>query len=270
MAEADPEAAHLSGGLPAFDRTLAWAWRAVRRARADGEYTQTVALGAAAGAGLGLGLLRFLTALLTSKTPGLFFVLNVFFGALLGGAVTLGYLIARPLLLLPLEPSAEEPAEPAWRQPILTVLVGVLVFGLAQMIVIGTTGRLSLSGKGAVFGLGLAAGLGLCLALYLPLRPPFWERPRNWPLRLAVVALLFAALQGVFIYFIDPFSSLVILLPAADYRANFVGFAWASAFPGWYQLLAILDALLAGAVLTAGLLTGARLADRFYRSWRRP
>jgi hypothetical protein len=285
MAEADPPVTALNASLPAVDRLLTWGWRARRQILAGLDYILVLALGAAFGAGFGLGLLRFITALFTGKTPGLFLILNIHFGFFLGGAVALAYLIANPLLLRPVGPAASGP--PPASAPgasssastrlrlALAVLLGTLFFCLAQAVIVLTTGRLALSGKEGVYGLGMLAGLGWCLALFLLSAQPFWERPRLWPIRMAAAALVFASLQALFLYAqssaagIDYRSSLVFLLTGMDYERNFTGLAWISAFPGWFNLLALLDAVLAAGLLTLGALLGARLADRFFRTWRR-
>jgi hypothetical protein len=74
-------------------------------------------------------------------------------------------------------------------------------------------------------------------------------------------AVIFILMQAIFLLRNDLFRSMVILLPAAAYRADF------NPNPPIYLAMALIDAALAGGLLAGGALLGLRAGWRLYSDW---
>jgi hypothetical protein len=259
LAEADSETDQLNNDKNFPERLAILAWRSVHRITTDGPRLAFLVLGAGFGSGLGLAFLRFVTALLTGRTPGLNAMIYFIYGAFLGASLILGYIIAG---YLPTSTATQESARS--KIPWLAVLLSGLLFGLAHLLTALTSGSLSLSGKEWVALTGLLAGFLLGAALS-PWQPSAYrqEKPVAPPAGLFALsgAVIFILMQGIFILRNDLFRSMVILLPAAAYRADF------NPKPSIYLAMALVDAALAGGLLAWGALLGLRVGWRLYANW---
>jgi Novel STAND NTPase 1 len=259
LAEADGEIEKLNSDLTLWERLAVLAWRSVHRITRDGPRLAFLALGAGFGGGACLALLRFITALLTGRTPGLNAMIYFIYGAFLGTSLILGFILAG---YLPVSPETGKGPRPA--SPWLAILLSGLLFGIAHLLTAFTSGSLALQGKEWVALTGLLAGilLGISLSPWKPLgtsqekqavSPPGWFMFSG--------ALIFSLMQGIFLLRNDLFRSMVILLPAAAYRADF------NPNPAVYLAMALIDAALAGGLLAGGILLGLRAGRRLYSNW---
>lgn len=259
LAEADPETEKLNNDLTLSERIAILTWRSIHRISGDGPRLAFLVLGAGFGSGLCLGILRFITALLTGRTPGLFAMIFFVYGGFLGASLILGFIIAG---YLPTTPS--KAGTPHSKVPWLAILLSGILFGIAHLLTALTSGAFSLQGKEWVALTGLLAGilLGICLSSWRPLDPG-QEKPAAGPPGWLVpaAAAIFVLMQGIFLLRNDLFRSMVILFPAAAYRADF------SPNPPIYLAMALGDAALAGALLAAGILLGLRAGWRLYSNW---
>lgn len=286
LAEADPMSSGEQTDLDILSRLSVWVWRFSIRAFSDGLRILTLTTGVALGSGFALGILRFLTALITRKTPGLFALLNFDYGALLGGALVFGHLVSGHLLLRPFD-------DPAGNQRDLDIsidkkaqkffddrklywfswIISSLLFSIAYLFITFTAGSLSISGKWMVLILGWFVGLVLSQAVALALGPwPIYclRLPNHRPAFLLTIGALLLA-QAIFVFSNSTQLSLVILWTAASFRADLAYLAkWPllgyliNAFPNWYIFMALLDAIIVAAIFMYGLLAGFRLACRVY------
>jgi len=269
LADADPEIARLNADLPLPERSGVWLWRVRRRLIRERHCIAGLTLGGAIAGGLGLALLRGLTAALTRYTVGLHFAMNFYWGALLAAALTLGFVLAGPLLLRPGCGKAQPrkvSGNPSGLGP--AVALGALLFGLVHWLIAALIG-LDLQRAPLVPVLGFVAGLGLSLA------PACAVRRRHLIATSLVAGLAFALTQAIFIAAGGAGGeSLAIVWPGRLYRADLARYAAAwwqwvmSNLPGWYHYVALLDAGLAGSVLAAGTAIGVRLADRWLARWQ--
>jgi hypothetical protein len=259
LAEADPEIEKLNNDLSLSERLAILAWRSIHRISGDGPRLAFLVLGAGVGAGLCLGILRFITALLTGRTPGLNAMIYFIYGAFLGASLILGFILTG---YLPITPAKGE--TPRSKVPWLAILLAGILFGIAHLLTAFASGALSFQGKEWVALTGLLAGilLGVSLSSWKPLEhreeqqaaiPPGWF--------VFSTAATFILMQGIFLLRNDLFRSMVIIFPAAAYRADF------SPNPLVYLAMALIDAGLAGALLAGGILLGLRAGWRLYSNW---
>jgi len=279
LAEADREIVTLNRSLPWSERTAVWIWRIRRGLFRDRQRILALTLGGAIGAGVGLGALRGLTALLTDQTIGVHALMNFDFGFLLAAALILGKILAEHLLLEPVQPlvdRGDNTRASKWLPTGLSVLLGGLLFAVLYMFVVTISGAISLSGKNLVIVTGILAGLGLSLALAAFPIERLFSPPQRWGLRAGGAAFIFVLLHSIFIALGDIDRSIAIVWPGRTYRTAFNPYreTWPwqqlmAAIPPWFNLLALVDAALAGFVLAMGMMVGMRQANRFLDYWRR-
>jgi hypothetical protein len=259
LAEADSETDQLNNDKTLPERLAILGWRSIHRIMSDGPRLAFLVLGAGLGSGLCLAFLRFITALLTGRTPGLNAMIYFIYGAFLGASLILGFIIAG---YLPIGSAMQDPGRPKF--PWLAVLLSGLLFGIAHLLTALTSGSLSLHGKEWVALTGLLAGilLGAALSLWQP-SAYRQEKPSAPPAGIFALsgAVIFILMQGIFVLRNDLFRSMVILLPAAAYRADF------NPNPSVYLAMALADAALAGGLLAWGTLLGLRAGWRLYANW---
>jgi len=269
LADADPKFVGLNAALSRLDRLAVWRWRVQRRFTRNRSHILTVTLGGAIGAGLGLGVLRGVLAPLTGDTPGLQFAMSVWWGIILGAALTFGMMLADVLLVGSSATGEEGPA--LWRLPVppgalpalLAVSLGTLFFGSAHLLLAFATGLFLFVGKVWVVLSGFVAGLGLSLALSD--RP--WVAPQEtagrWLFRLGVVGALSALAQLLF-FAVKSDLSMTVVKASSSYAFNMGRYNWAwwqslmQQFPQWPQVFGLLDSVLVGWVLFAGTFAGVR------------
>lgn len=264
IAEADPDLEVSRGELAGQLTWLVWAQRFRLRLWADRKRITMLMIGTMLGSGFVQAVLRFFIALVTGRTPGLFAFITFWYGAMLAAPLTFGFLAAGKMPALTRR--QPPPAKPASnRQSLPGALLGGTGFGLLHLLIAFTAGSLSFQGKELLAVMGLAAGICLGLSL-LPWRQRLetplgkFRTPGFWLLLLA--AIVFAAVQGVFIVLQQDFTSLVLTFPAAAYRSEI------SAQPAVYIGLALADAALSGAALAGGWLLGLRLGWQGFAAWR--
>ncbi len=277
LADADPKFAGLNATLSRLDRLAVWRWRVRRRFTRNRSHILLVTLGGAIGAGLGLGLLRGVLAPLTGDTPGLQFAMSVWWGIILGAALTFGMMLADVLLVGSSAAADEGPAiwglpVPAGSLPaVLAIFLGTLCFGGVHLLLAFATGLILFIGKVWIVLAGFIAGLGLSLGLSD--RP--WVGPRKlsggWMLRSGmVVAVAFALAQLLFIA-VGSDLSMTVVKPAGSYAFNMGRYNWAwwqtliEQFPQWPQALGLLDSVLVGLTLFAGTVAGVRFVVDWLR-----
>lgn len=259
LAEADSETVELLSDQSISESSAIFAWRAIHRITGDGPRLAFLVFGAGVGSGTCLAILRFITALLTGRTPGLNALIYFIYGGFLGAALILGFMLADYLPIGPARQNSSPPFPP-WR----AVLLSGVLFGVAHLLTALTSGSLSLHGKEWVALSGLLAGILFGVTLS-PWKPSAYGRERpaapspGW-FALAG-ALVLSLMQGIFLLRNDLFRSMVILLPAAAYRADF------NPNPAVYLPMALLDAALAGGLLAGGLLLGLKAGWRLYANW---
>ena len=258
----------LNRTLPLVQRIGIWFWRLLRSVRRERKAVLWTTIGAAAGAGVGLGIWRGLVAWLSgSPVSGFLGFVHVIYGMLLGAGLSLGISLGRILLLERLTSLKVDNNlhKPGW----LPALLGGLGFGLAHAWIFVLNGGVLLSGNWLVVGMGFVAGLVSSVLLLTPLsRPkvtPVWKDA--W--RLGAVGIAFAAIQVVMTIYGQ--RSLAVTYPERAFRADFFRFAanpgianLMDAAPFWPQILAVLDALVAGLLLATGILYGVQIVQRIY------
>jgi hypothetical protein len=231
----------------------------MHRITSDGPRLAFLVLGAGFGSGVCLALLRFITALLTGRTPGLNAMIYFIYGAFLGATLILGFILAGYFPGSPAETGTSR-----LKFPWFAILLSGILFGAAHLLTALTSGSLSLHGKEWVALTGLLAGilLGGTLSVWEPSAYD-QERPAAPPIAWFALsgAVIFILMQGIFLLRNDLFRSMVILLPAAAYRADF------NPNPNIYLAMALIDAALAGGLLAGGTLIGLRAGWRLYSDW---
>jgi hypothetical protein len=273
LADADPEIETLNAGLPPWDRFGAWLWRVQTRVIRDRSRVYAFTLGGAIGAGILLAVLRATVGFLAeSSTASPFCGIYSYVGAILGGAVGLATALSGPLVLS--EPSLDSAGPPTSRRPALSaVALGTIFFGFAHMITAFIGGH-RIVGAPLVVPLGFAAGLGLCLALYNQPQAGLRMGLRRWLLRLATAAASFGLIHWVFVQDRNLGTGLGFVLSGGFYYAEFMDypFTWWEWFmahcDGWYDWMAVVDAALAGIVLTIGITAGLVLAEDLLAKWK--
>jgi hypothetical protein len=259
LAEAEPETDQLNNDKTFLERLAILVWRSIHRIKTDGPRLVFLVLGAGFGSGLCLAFLRFITALLTGRTPGLNAMIYFIYGAFLGASLILGFIIAG---YLPMSPAMQQTGR--LKFPWLAVLLSGMLFGIAHLLTALTSGSLSLHGKEWVALTGLLAGI-LLSATLSPWQPSAYrqEKPDAPPAGLYALsgAVIFILMQAIFVLRNDLFRSIVILLPAAAYRADF------SPNPSIYLAMTLADAALAGGLLAWGALLGLNAGWRLYINW---
>jgi hypothetical protein len=273
MADADPEDEQLRLDLSWTDRMGMWLWRARRRVIRERQRVAGLTLGGAIGAGLALALMRAVIGIPTTIRAGILFGIFFFYAAILGAALTLGMALAEPLLLSRPQEIGERLV--AWRGPaLLAAALGMLSFGIAHIIVAVLNG-LNLTQVPLLVPMGFVAGLGLSLALYAQPRRGWHVGILRWLLRLGIAALAFMLTQWVFMLADDNRSNtLAIGWAGSFYRSQFSDYVMArwpqvvDQYPRWFDYLALIDAALAGIVLTIGITAGLLLAEDWLKRWR--
>ncbi|MCP4165204.1 MAG: CHAT domain-containing protein [Chloroflexi bacterium] len=254
------------------NRTGIWLWRVWRRFMFERQRILLLAAGGALGAGLGLSLLRGITAPANGQTPGLQFSNGIFWGFLLGVALTLGLLLPEILLLERRETPTTLPEQgqrSTTRSGLMAIILGTAGFTLMHLLIMAATGYHLLAGVLFVGLAGLLTGLGVSLAL--------WDRPwgenrggaLSWPLRFSAV-LITAVLGQLILLTRDPGWSSAVGIPGTMYRFRLaaVNLSWWQQFirdyPDWFKFAGVLDALLVGIALFLGIVLGVRVASRWY------
>lgn len=210
-------------------------------------------LGGGIGAGLALGIERLVVgSLAQSHTGKIFLALFSYWGLLLIGLTALSMALARPLLL--------DDARPR-RWP-LELALGTLGFGLANLLVAVLNG-VSLAGAPLVIPMGFAVGLGLSAAFLLIDR-----RGWGWPVGTGAALLTFVLAQAVFVHNPSLGSGISIALSAPYFQVEFDHFSWAAQQTNWPDILALVEAGLAGLALVLGGGVGRCLAARWQARWQ--
>jgi hypothetical protein len=259
VADADPEIGALIGQMGAADRAAIWLWRVGRRLARDRRRAGALAWGAAVGAGLGLGLWRGITAPWARLTWTLQLGMNVWWGGILGMMTGLALILTDYLLLSDSAQARPGSAGQNRRATALAVVLGSGAFGLAQAIIMLAGGYFSLSGKWLVLVAGFVAGLGLSLAFSD--RPWRQGRMGRWPLRLGAVMVAFGLAQALFLA-VDSSGSMSIVVTGEEYAGKLGAYGWS-----WWQglteanadrvrVLSLIDSVMVGIVLFAGMATG--------------
>jgi hypothetical protein len=263
--DADAEIGALIGQMGAADRAAIWLWRVGRRLARDRQHIGALAWGAAIGAGLGLGLWRGLTAPWARLTWTLQLGMNIWWGGILGMLTGLALILADYLLLSDSAEAGPGSKDQGRQASVLAVVLGTGAFGLAQAIIMLAGGYFSLSGKWLVLLAGFVAGLGLSLAFND--RP--WKRGRmgRWPLRLGVVVVGFGLAQALFLA-AGSSGSMSIVVTGEEYAGKLGAYGWswwqglAEANANWVRVLSLIDSVMVGAVLFAGMAIGFARAMR--------
>jgi hypothetical protein len=276
MLEASPAAAQpLSGKLNQVEWLAAWLWRLLHRAIALGSPLARNLLAAALGGGLAFAGMRFLTASLARYTPELHALLNFNLGALISGGMYLGLEMSRWLpdaRRTPQRGSSAGAAPGAQAHtaphPLLSAALGAVFGWLGYAAAYFSVGGARVPQKYAIILLGFALVSGLSLALALP----DWK---GYPLRRPLVRVLAAAAWSALLPLAMVLLGYVSLSPAGFwsalvYQSNFntpanqfwLGWLVRLLPQGWFVLLAVLDAALAGGLLLAGMLLGLRYIER--------
>jgi hypothetical protein len=262
LADGDPQMEQANGGLPPWDRLGIWFWRFGRRVAHDWERILLLTVGGGIGAGLGQGLLRALVALLSGgqRNPGIYLQMYSYQGAFLGAALCLGMLLAGPALLEPTRRWAKEREAPAFRVKVAAVLLGALFFGLSLDLLFGVRGG-TITETPLVYIFAFVMGLGLSLALYGQPRTGHKLSIGSALLRVGLAAAVSGGIQAIFISAPDTGAALDVAL-----SLNFFAAYFAEIVPqSWLSWLAIIDAALAGVVLTIGLNVGLGQANQLAR-----
>src|SRR5207248_1824755 len=154
LADADPEIEAKNGALSRLERTLIWRWRASRRVARDRRRWIRLMVGGALGAGLALGLLRAtidilinLFAKTKNNLPGIDFGMYFYYGVILGGALSLGMALGKPLLLRTSiqrdskDAVATEALRSRFQNVVLSIFLGAILFGLAHILALVINGE---------------------------------------------------------------------------------------------------------------------------------
>ena len=259
LADGDPQIEQANGGLPPWDRLGIWFWRFGRRVVGDWERIVLLMLGGGLGAGLGLGPLRALVAFLTwgKRNPGTYLQIYGYSGVFLGAMLCLGMLLAGPAMLEPVRRWGRNRERPDLRVQLAAVLLGALFFGLGHALLFGLRGE-PIAESPLVYLFGFVMGLGLTLALYGQPRTGHKLGIGSALLRVTLAAAVSAGIQAVFIWVPDTGGALDIALSRNFYASNFPD----RVSETWLTWLALIDAALAGVVLTIGLNIGLAQASR--------
>lgn len=243
------------GRQPPASRAAVHLWRSVRRFINDRRWILWMTLGSGIGAGLGLGFERMLVGLLSNAASAnlgtIFFALNSYWGFLLLASASFSIALAGPLFL-----RERQHVSLAQR-----ILLGTLGFGLANLLVAFLNGnRIMNQPFPALFGLIAGA------AISLPLAVQHRTNRRAWIAGL-LGALVFAAVQAVFLAFPDLGAGISTALSAGFFDSYFNHWSWITASPDWSSILSLADALLSGAALIFGALAGRSAAEKWYLRW---
>jgi hypothetical protein len=259
LADGDRQIERSNSGLPPWDRLGIWFWRFGQRVVGDWERIVLIMLGGGLGAGLGLGLLRALVVVFTlgRKNPASYLLMYGYTGAFLGAMLCLGMLLAGPALLEPVRRWGMKREPPEFKVKLAAVLLGALFFGLTLALLIGLRG-LAIAERPLVYLLGFVMGLGLSLALYGQPRIDHKLGVTSALLRVGLAAAISAGIQAIFIWVPDTGAALDVALSRNFYEAFFGDMVPQS----WLSWLALIDAALAGVVLTIGLNVGLGRANR--------
>ncbi len=276
LIDADPLVQEKSGELSCTEQAGVWWWQAWRRIVHHRRRIGRLTAGGGLGAGIALGLLRAIIAIPTSLPPGAIFGIFLFYGGILGAALSLGVLLSGYLQPGKMEARAGT-AEQAdgerqrwsWSTLGLCVLLGMLFFGLAHFFVAFINGMKLLKAS-YILPMGLLAAVGLSASLVA--QPEGKQRWWLWPLRLTasaatgILALLPFNAAGV-----EWDRALAIGWAGSFYKADLgwlVEALWprlVERFDVWQNILAMADAGLMGMVLTVGITVGLSLAARGLR-----
>ena len=259
VADADPGLEAMAGRLDAPDRVAIWLWRVGRRLARDRRRIGALAWSAAIGAGLGLGLWRGLTAPWARLTWTLQLGMNIWWGGILGMLTGLALILSDYLLLDSDAETGPERARQDRQATGLAVVLGTVAFGLAQGLIMLAGGYFSLSGKWLVLLAGFVAGLGLSLAFCD--RP--WKRRTlgRWPLRLAAVVIAFGLAQALFLV-VGSGGSMSMVVTGEEYAGKLGAYGWSwwqqltEGSPDWVRVLSLLDSVMVGVALFAGMALG--------------
>lgn len=259
------------------ERLAIWWWRFRRRVRRDARYIVSLVLGGAIGAGIGLGVLRAVMSPLLNQTSGFFFYSYFPTGFLLGGAVALGLVLVEAIRLLPREPQGtHDRARPArW-----SVGLGALFFAVMHVLLMLILQPEALFESPLIPPLALVAGAGLSAVVYDQPMAGWRLGVGRWLRRLALVAAVFALVQGVFVTVDlilgpdrDMGTGLMFAWSGYTYQSGLSellrkwGFDWVLTNEYWYHAPAVIDAAMTGIVLMLGLTAGLIVAAKSYWNW---
>jgi len=273
LADGDPDLmGPANAGLPPWDRMGIWFWRFWRRVIDDRDRVLAITLGAGVGAALALGLFRVLIALLTHQPVGVAFAWYTYLAFIPCGALGLGMALAPPARLI--RRNSRTAAAP------LGLLLGTVLFAVAHILVMLLFG-VKPAAEAYRIGTGALAGFGLALALYGLGRRPWPRVSWLWRVGIASVVLTlaqFLAMAPVANWDVRKFrASVEFSLEPSFYQGYLNPYSWFQPLQRWVQslgdfhggdLLALLDALLAGIVLALGMGLGLAVALRLLDRYR--
>jgi hypothetical protein len=268
LADADPEHAELLQNIRGSDRIDIYRWRVWQRIKQQRFRILGAMVGAGLIAGLALGIYRWVIGLLSDNFPAnILFSVTYFRGSYLAAIVALAMALADPLLLRKEGDPTEKlhlwnlPVNPD-RIPALTAafLGGAAFWSLQTLPVL--LGALSWGEKLIIMLMALFAGTGLAGALCGRIFSDGKLTRGEWLKRGVWVVGGFGLSQLLLILSRFP-AGLPMMLDGRFFFDQFSRFwipGWSSftALNGWYDLLALLDAILAGCVLAVGMIIGLR------------
>lgn len=261
-----PTVHRLNKPLPPVQRAGIWLWRIWRAFQRNSTAILWSMLGAGLGAGLALGIWRGLVAWLAgSVTPSFLGFVHIIYGMILGAVLQVSISLGKVLHLEQTTPLAEtaRATRPDWH----AIILGGLGFGLGLTWIFVLNGGILLSSNLLIVGMGLLAGLGLSTVLLYPREPVSQARAKEIWLRSGLAGLIFGLIQ--LLLGIPARRSFVITYPDQAFRADFSRFASSGfvkslmdAFPAWPVLLSVVDAMVVGVLLGAGITAGVISARR--------
>ncbi len=278
LADGDPDLmGPANSGLPPWDRLGIWFWRFWRRVIDDRDRVLAITLGAGVGAALALGLFRVLIAILTHEAIGVTFAWYSYLAFIPCGALGLGMALAPPARLI--RRNSRTAAAP------LGLLLGTVLFAVAHILVMLLFG-VKPAAEAYRIGTGALAGFGLALALYGLGRRPWPRVSWLWRVGIASVVLTLAQYLAQYLAVLSGEmwevdgkfrTSVEFSREPVFYQGYLNPYEWFQSLQRWVQslgdfhggdLLALLDALLVGVVLTLGIGLGLAVALRLLDRYR--
>ncbi|UCH61315.1 MAG: hypothetical protein JSV61_07475 [Anaerolineales bacterium] len=263
---------------PPLDRFFIRVWQVWSRILLDRHRVFAHLVGSSLGAGLGLGILRFISGILRVKGsiygPQYFFIYSIY-GAMLGFAVALGHVLGQHLPQIAQIGEAPGQGAPRGRNPtIIGSLAATLLFGLAVLIQMGFAGFYR-TGFNLAAPFGFLAGAGISTALANQPRAVQSKARRGWWWRLGLGAITMLGIQGIFLLF--PRTGGVLTFTLGNSLTREMVLDWTRQLPFlasilyqntfWGDVLVLLDMLLVGIILVAGMTLGMALAEKFMNAW---
>jgi hypothetical protein len=261
LADAGSKFIKLNKSLDKDVRARVWLWRARRRVSRDSLRLFRLTAGGAVGAGLGLMLLRaaYNHLFAGGRWPGNIIVNNFYNGTVLGAALSFGIGLARPLLSLQMENSASTDAisvQPASekREGWVSIAIGAVCFGLMHFLLFALTG--SPLARPLIVLTGFLAGIGISFSLYGLSDNDQQISTSDRLIRIGIASMIFTMAQLPFVV-AGKVTGMILFLPVAfinDYIVEIVKLPQAG--------LMLIDAALTGAVMSAAVMVGLKVASK--------